>query len=471
MKLSLHKLTQDNFASNTLLAEQSTLFMSVFKWSVLASVTGVIVGLITSMFLYLLKVFSKYGNIATNGHSYYLLPLIIPLVIFIISKLAPSKGDDSTESTEGTEKVIEAVHKHDGAIDVKVVPIKLFATLLTLGSGGSVGKEGPAAQIGAGVAYSIARLLRLNRADAKRLVICGISGGFAAVFGTPISGAIFGAEVLYLGLLKYDVMFPCLVAGVVAHAICRAERSAPVIASTPGIIAKSHVESVFIALGSGVFFGLVALALIQALKLSKMLKERIKLNPMLTGFLGGLLLIGLFSISPQSSGLGTKLLTQLFSNNKIPTFTALWKILATSLTIGAGGSGGVITPLYVIGGTSGYALARLFGTSPIMMGAFGMVALVSAGAGTPIAASVMALELFGPEIGTYAAIACCTAYIVVGHRSVYPSQILGASKSASIELTEPDVRIDEMTEDGIRPKRQRVFYLFNSLMRHKKNKK
>src|SRR5664280_1753027 len=187
MKRVLRMLTP----SNALLAEQSTLFVSVLKWSVLASITGAIVGAATSLFLYLLGIFTGLGDRATRGHSYLLLPAMIPIVVLIIRKLAP------TAEGHGTEKVIEAVHKRDGAIDIKVVPVKLFATLLTLGAGGSVGKEGPAAQIGAGLAYSFAKIIQLNRADAKRLVICGISAGFAAIFGTPISGALFGAEVLY----------------------------------------------------------------------------------------------------------------------------------------------------------------------------------------------------------------------------------------------------------------------------------
>jgi hypothetical protein len=82
----------------------------------------------------------------------------------------------------------------------------------------------------------------------------------------------------------------------------------------------------------------------------------------------------------------------------------------------------------------------------------------------------MALELFGPEIGTYAAIACCTAYIVVGHRSVYPSQILGAAKSASIDLIEPNARIDEMHEVGIRPRQHSLLYLIGKITRHKNEK-
>lgn len=457
LKRYLRRVTHSNTAASALLAEQSTLFVSVLKWSVLASITGAIVGGATSLFLYLLGVFTGFGDRITRSHSYLLLPVIIPLVVLIIRKLAP------TAEGHGTEKVIEAVHTRDGATDIKVVPVKLFATLLTLGAGGSVGKEGPAAQIGAGLAYSFAKIIQLNRADAKRLVICGISAGFAAVFGTPISGALFGAEVLYLGLLKYDVMFPCLVAGVVAHLVCRAGHSVPAKLAIPEVITKSHVESVLIALGSGVFFGVVALVLIQMLKLGETLREKTKLSPELSGLLGGVLLIGVFSLSPHSAGLGTPLLGSVFSGGQVPSFTAWWKTVATSITLGFGGSGGIITPLFVIGGTSGYALGHATGLSTVLLGAFGMVAVIAAGAGTPIAASVMALELFGPEIGTYAAIACCTAYIVVGHRSVYPSQILGAAKSASIELTEPNARIDDMPEVGIRPRRHSVLYVLGKI--------
>lgn len=466
MKRRLHRITPNDIASNALIAEESTLFVSVLKWSILASITGVIVGGATSLFLYLLTVFTGFGNKITGGHAYWLLPAAIPLVVLIIKKLAHTAGG---HGTEGTVKVIEAVHNSYGAIDVKVVPAKLFATLLTIGSGGSVGKEGPAAQIGGGLAYLVSKIIQLNREDTKRLVICGISAGFAAVFGTPISGAIFGAEVLYLGLLKYDVMFPCLVAGVVAHIVCRVPRSVPVRMTIPDVITTSHSVSVLIALGSGVFFGLVALLLIQMLSLGETLWKKIRLSPELSGLLGGILLIGILSISPRSSGLGTSLVSTVFNEGQVPSFTAWWKIVATSITLGFGGCGGVVTPLFVIGTTSGYALGHFLGISAVLLGAFGMVAVVAAGAGTPIAASVMAIELFGPEIGTYAAIACCTAYIVVGHRSVYPSQILGAAKSTSIEIPEPNVRVDELPEVGVRLRRHSVLYLLGKLIRRRNN--
>ncbi|MHB1461214.1 MAG: chloride channel protein [Armatimonadota bacterium] len=465
MKRYIRSITDDNSQARALLSEQSTLFASVLKWSVLASITGIIVGGATSLFLYLLGIFIRLGGQSTKGHAFLLLPVMMPIVVFIIRKLAPSAEG------HGTEKVIEAIHTRDGATDIKVVPVKLFTTLLTLGAGGSVGKEGPAAQIGAGLAYSFAKLIQLNRIDGKRLVICGISAGFAAVFGTPISGALFGAEVLYLGLLKYDVMFPCLVSGVVAHIVCRAGSSVPARLIIPEVLNRSHSESVLIALVSGVCFGAVALATIQLLKLGEVLKGKMRLSPELSGLIGGVLLIGIFFLSPQSAGLGTSLLNSIFSGGDVPAFTAFWKIVATSVTLGFGGSGGIITPLFVIGGTSGYALAHLLGISTVLLGAFGMVAVVAAGAGTPIAASVMALELFGPEIGTYAAIACCTAYLIVGHRSVYPSQILGATKSSSIELTEPNARVDEALELDILPRRHSLISLLGKIFGRKHGSK
>lgn len=438
-------------------AEQSTLFVSVLKWSVLASITGLIVGAATSLFLTLLGVFTRLGHRFPAGPAFLLLPIVLPVVVFIIRKLAP------TAEGHGTEKVIEAVHTRDGATDIKVVPVKLFATLLTIGAGGSVGKEGPAAQIGAGLAYTFAKIIQLNRNDAKRLVICGISAGFAAVFGTPISGALFGAEVLYLGSMRYDVMFPCLVAGVVAHTVCQAGHSVRVKIAIPDVITHSHVESVLIALGSGIFFGLVALLLIQMLKLAEHLKDKTHLKAELNAVLGGVVLIGVFYVSPRSVGLGIPLLTNVFAGDQVPLFAAWWKIAATSITLGFGGSGGIVTPMFVIGATSGYALAHVFGGPTAMLGAFGMVALVAAGAGTPIAASVMALELFGPTIGTYAAIACCTAYIVVGHRSVYPSQLLGGAKSASIDIAEPNARVDQMPDLEIKARRHSVLSLLGKI--------
>lgn len=188
------------------LAEQSVLFISVMKWVVLATAVGAIVGLSTSGFLIALNVSIRF----TNRFPYFflLLPVAFLLSAMIIRVFAPdAKG-------HGTEKVIEAVHKRSGKIDGAVVPVKLIATIITLAMGGSAGKEGPCAQIGGGLCSLFSDLFRFDAKDRKKLVICGISAGFAAVFGTPIGGAIFGVEVLFIGGLLYDVLLPSFIAGI-----------------------------------------------------------------------------------------------------------------------------------------------------------------------------------------------------------------------------------------------------------------
>ena len=192
-------------------AEETILLISVIKWVFLATVVGIIVGLSTTLFLKLLDWSRLFGV----KHSYYflLLPVALFLSAAIIKYLAPDAEG------HGTEKVIEAVHKRSGKIKAAVVPVKLVATLITLAAGGSVGKEGPCAQIGGGLSSVFADLFRFGNRDRKKLVICGISAGFAAVFGTPIAGAIFGVEVLFIGGILYDVLLPSFIAGIMSYHI------------------------------------------------------------------------------------------------------------------------------------------------------------------------------------------------------------------------------------------------------------
>ena len=189
--------------------EQTAIFFSVTKWIFLSSTIGVLIGTIVSLFLKILQ-YSENSRSLLPFEYYYLLPFAMLLSVWMVKKFAP------TAEGHGTEKVIEAVHKEDGKIDVKVIPVKLFATILSIFAGASVGKEGPAAQIGAGAASYISLFFKFSKHDRKKLVICGISAGFASVFGTPIAGAIFGVEVLIIGVLMYDILLPSIIAGFAA---------------------------------------------------------------------------------------------------------------------------------------------------------------------------------------------------------------------------------------------------------------
>jgi H+/Cl- antiporter ClcA len=443
-------------------AEQITLLASVIKWSVYATIVGALVGIGTTAFLKALSWSSSYAG-SFLGY-YYFLPLTLTASSLLVSKLAPEAAG------HGTEKVIEAVHQRMGKIPFKVVPVKLVATVITLAGGGSAGKEGPCAQIGAGLASSFATLLHLDDIDRRKLVICGISAGFATVFGTPIAGALFGVEVLVLGQVLYDVLFPSFVAGIVGYHIATslgARYVHPPACMPPQLTGWSAMELVLL----GIWCGLIALFFIEIMKLLHRSFEKHLSNKVFQAAIGGALLIIIAEIaSPRYLGLGIETLEAGWKGNSLPYGAFFWKSIATSITLGCGGSGGVVTPIFFIGTAAGNLFARLF--NPELMAAFssiGMVALLAGAANTPIAASVMAIEMFGAGLGPDAAIACMVSFLIVGYRSIYPSQLLGIRKSESLSV-ETGLPIGEIHRATI-THREKSFYGYLLRLSEKYRKK
>ncbi len=438
--------------------EEVVLFVSIVKWSILAILVGVIVGLSSTLFLKTLG----WSTDVVQPHRYYF--LFLPLVMFVSSLIVKYLAPDA--EGHGTEKVIEAVHKRWGKIKYAVVPVKLVATIITLAGGGSAGKEGPSAQIGAGMASALADVLKLSKEDRKKIVICGISAGFASVFGTPIAGALFAVEVLVLGKVLQEVLFPSLLAAIISFQICS---HFGINYFHQSIQMASFSQTFFIeVLLSGVFFGIVALLLVEGLKLAEGLTKKVIIWKPLKGIIGGVLLVILaLVVSPMYLGLGINTIESTINGAHVPALAFLWKIVFTSITLSMGGSGGILTPVFFIGATSGSTFANLFNLDPGIFAPIGFVALLAGAANTPIAASVMAIEIFGPQIGTYAAIACVVSYIAAGHRSVYSSQILGITKSSSISapLMQDISSINEIKVDN-RP--GKIIYLLKKLFSKQK---
>lgn len=417
------------------LAEQTIMFASITKWIILSSLIGALIGAVVSLFLKLLE-YCENSRVLLPFDYYYTLPFALALTVFIVKKFAP------TAQGHGTEKVIEAIHKNSGKININVVPTKLFATVLTIFAGGSVGKEGPGAQIGASLASFIAMKLKFSSADRKKIVICGISAGFASVFGTPLAGAIFGVEILIVGALMYDILLPSIVAGFSAFFVAKMFG----INYTYFYIAfYSNFDFNFVLLSKvilgGIFFGLVADFIITTLGELHKYIDMIKINYILKAFLGGVLIVILtLIVGEEYLGLGFQTIKDSLSSNdlvheNIPWYAFIMKTIFTSLTLGFGGSGGVITPIFYVGATSGNFFGYLVDGYIPLFAAIGFVSVLAGTTSAPIAAMIMSVELFGMDVGHYAAISIIIAFLMTGHRSVFPSQVLSMKKSEAINIT------------------------------------
>ncbi len=426
------------------ITEETVLLISVLKWFVLSSIVGSVVGLSTGLFLYLLN----WSTLYTGQFPYYfvLLPAALFLSPLITENLAPEAEG------HGTEKVIEAIHRRAGRISAAVVPVKLLTTIITLAAGGSAGKEGPCAQIGGGLASVVADLLRFGRRDRKKLVICGISAGFASVFGTPIAGAIFALEVLFVGNIMYDVLLPSFVAAVMGHQVSAALGVTYFYHVIELVPAFSEVFFAKVVL-AGICFGLCSLALIESMKYFKALADRMPMWEPFKGVLGGLMLVVIgFLFSSRYLGLGLSTIEAVLQGQDIPWWAFAVKILATSITLTFGGSGGIVTPIFFVGSTFGQVYAELMGLDFATFAAIGMVSLLAGAANTPIAASILAVELFGPKIAPYAAVGCVTSFLMTGHRSVYPSQVMAIMKSSSFRA-DIGKEVEEMQTEFLLRKR------------------
>ena len=418
--------------------EETVIFLSVAKWLLLSSVMGVIIGALMALFLWILE-YSANSRGLLPFHYYFILPIALPLTIFVIKTFAPNAQG------HGTEKVIEAVHKRSGKIKVAVMPIKLLATVFTIFAGGSVGKEGPGAQIGAGASSVIASLLKFSNADRKKLVICGISAGFASVFGTPIAGAIFGIEVLTIGIIRYDVLLPSFIAGFAAFTTAQFFGTDytyfDIHFYKPMNLDLTLIAEVLVA---GIFFGFVADFFITVLMGFEKIIEKIKYNIYLKAFVAGIIMvIATLIVGDKYLGLGLDVIKnaldpQGFLSQNIHWYDFILKTIFTAISLGSGGSGGIVTPIFYVGATSGVVFGHIIHNEVALFGALGFVSVLAGTTNAPIASIIMAVELFGIEIAHYAAISAVVAFLVSGHRSVFPSQKIAMSKSGVIDIEAGD---------------------------------
>ncbi|BEV47158.1 voltage-gated chloride channel family protein [Afipia carboxidovorans] len=415
------------------------MLVTVLQWLVLATLTGAIVGSGTSLFLH--GLFFMTGQ--TEGIPLWLQMCLLPAGGLLNGLLLHYGYRLNTTGFKDT--LFAAVHVQAGRMPFLTLPIKPIAAIITLASGGSAGKEGPCSHIGASLGAAIGQVFHLNSELRQRIVACGVSAGFASVFGTPIAGAIYGVEVLAIGRIRHDFLFPAVIAGIASYQVSLfwgVPYTYYPFAAPP---AFSEILFLKIAL-LGVVCGVISLVFVEMVHRARALRIRMQARfniwPPLMPLFGGVLLALLILVIPtEYLGLSLPLMDQALAGEPMPLLGFLWKSLLVAITIGSGFYGGIVTPQFVIGAVAGNALAYWLGLSPLLGAAAGLVSVVAASSNTPVAAILMGVELFGGAVGTlYTAGAAMAAYLMIGHRSIYPEQRLAYSKSSWMRIR-PDTPV------------------------------
>lgn len=405
-----------------LLLRRRIAFFNIFKWFLASVFIGAVVGVFNAMFLKLLSA----ALCVSNAYPLYF--LMLPVGLLIVNHLAVNTFPQDKDYS--TNDAIAAINDKR-PISLISAAKAFFLPIITIACGGSAGKESPCADVGAGVASFCSKLFFFNRQERRKLMICGVSAGFAGVFGVPISGALFGLEVLSVGTVFYEVMFPAFIAGITSFQITQLLGVEYIY--HPMTLQALHLDSsllqVFIG---GIFFGLVSLLFIEVLKFTKILFRfiSVKFSSFWKCFIAAALIILLALLtSPAYLGLSMQRVDALLAGEKGMTFGFLYKIIATSLTFAGGGVGGLITPVLFIGANAGYFFAHLIGLNTATFAALGIVSVLAGVANTPLAASIMAIELFGASVAPYAAVSCIVSFLITGRRSIYNKQHFAFDKN------------------------------------------
>jgi H+/Cl- antiporter ClcA/PII-like signaling protein len=402
-------------------AEQARTTRYLVKWTALSASVGILGGSASAVFLVSLD----YATAERLAHPWllYLLPLGGCLIGLFYQHFG--KGCEG-----GNNLVLEEIHKPTAGVSGRLAPVILLATVATHLFGGSAGREGTAVQMGGGLAGLLARRLGLDRLDTRILLMAGISAGFGSVFGTPLAGMMFGLEVLAVGRVRFEGLVPCLVASYVGDWTCTlwgVHHTHYLVHEVPAL-SGWLVLAVLLA---SCLFGLVSLVFAELTAgLHWLFARLIRWGPG-RAILGGFIIIGLVEWlgTRDYLGLGIPMIVQSFQPGGVPTWAFAWKVLFTAVTLSCGFKGGEVTPLFFIGATLGCTLGTVLGVAPAFLAALGFVAVFSGAANTPLACTMMGIELFGAPYGGYLATACCFSYIWSGHRGIYLAQVIDTPKA------------------------------------------
>jgi H+/Cl- antiporter ClcA len=391
----------------------------VVKWLFLASLVAVLAGSASALLLFALD----WAGATRTAHRELI--WLLPVAGFGVGWLYLRFG---REVEAGNNLLIDEIHGPVKVIPLRMAPLILGGTVISHLFGASVGREGTAVQMGGALADQLTRAFKLGHDDRRLILMAGISAGFASVFGTPLAGAIFALEVLAVGRLRHDAILPCVIAAVVADQVALLWGAHHIHYAIPFVPAISAwgIAAMVIA---GALFGVTGRVFAAATHtLGGWMKKCLRYAP-LRPLVGGAVVAATvwYLDADRYIGLGLPVIVESFQQPLAPYDFAA-KMVLTIVSLGSGFKGGEVTPLFYIGATLGNALAPLLDMPLALMAGIGLVAVFAGAANTPIASTLMAIELFGAEIGVFAAIACVVSYLFSGGAGIYRAQRGGAAK-------------------------------------------
>jgi len=393
--------------------EHFALLRFTLRWLVLATVIGALAGSASALFLWSLDSATAYRE------AHRVIVWDLPLAGFAMAWIYLQFGQ-SVEA--GNNLLIDEIHNPKSTVPLRMAPLILLSTVTSHLFGASVGREGTAVQMGGSLADQLAHALGLNQDNRRIVLMAGISAGFASVFGTPLAGAIFALEVLAIGRMRYGALWACTVAAVVGDqtTLLWGIQHTHYAAGTIPPIGLWGLGSAALA---GTVFGLTGRWFASGThRVSSWMKQHIAYAP-LRPLLGGTVIAAAlwFMDAWRYAGLGIPVMVEAFAQ-PLPVTDFSGKLVFTIASLGSGFKGGEVTPLFYIGATLGNALAPWLQQPFALLAALGFVGVFAGAANTPLACTLMAMELFGTSIGVHALVACVMSYLVSGHSGIYKAQ-------------------------------------------------
>lgn len=389
--------------------------VTLLKWMVLGGVIGLVGGIIGSLF----HIGVDTATQVRLAHPWvlYLMP-VGGLAIVGLYRLTKTEG-------KGTNDIIASVHFGE-QVPGLLVPVIFVSTVITHLCGGSAGREGAALQIGGGLGYEAGKLLHLGEKDLPLATLCGMSGVFSALFGTPLTATVFALEVISVGVLYYAGLVPCITAAMAAFGVSTLMGVEPTrfAVAMPPVTLETMVPVVALA----ILCAVVSILFCKGLHWTERLLDRGFRSPWVRVLAGSVLLIGMSLLTNGDyNGAGMDVIARALAG-EADGWAWLLKILFTAVTIGCGFKGGEVVPSFFVGAAFGCFMGGLLGLPAGFGGAIGLVAVFCGAVNCPVASVLLSVELFGSAGAPYFAVACALSYLLSGYCGLYSSQTILYSK-------------------------------------------